>query len=229
MLSFDIDTPGEKVLGELENQRHELASIRVNGSVQGYVRKLDIAEGSCASFFKKFNNEQQVSYGASFADVIHVLTRYEYCFVTTLGNVAGVICRDDVNKPMVRMWLFGMVTIIEMSLTHLLDELFPDDGWRTKLTEGRLQKAQEIQQERQRRNVHCDLMECLQLSDKAQILIESPVAMERLGMASKKVAKRAIKELESLRNHLAHAQDIVQHDWPQIARMSMRMEETVNG
>jgi hypothetical protein len=48
-------------------------------------------------------------------------------------------------------------------------------------------------------------------------------------MASKKGAKRAIRELESLRNHLAHAQDIVQHDWAQIARMSMRMEETVRG
>ena len=39
------------------------------------------------------------------------------------------------------------------------------------------------------------------------------------------MAKREIKELESLRNHLAHAQDIVMHDWPQIARLSMRMEE----
>jgi hypothetical protein len=72
-------------------------------------------------------------------------------------------------------------------------------------------------------------MDCLQLSDKAQILIDEPVAMERLGMVSKSGAKRAINDLESLRNHLAHAQDIVQHDWPQIARLSMRLEETVRG
>ena len=63
------------------------------------------------------------------------------------------------------------------------------------------------------------------MSDKAQVLIDDRVALERLGMASKSIAKRAIKELESLRNHLAHAQDIVMHDWPQIARLSMRMEE----
>jgi len=228
MLSFDIDTPGKKVLRELENQNRQVASMRVNGSVQGYVRKSDIGEGTCTSFFKQFNEEQLVGYNDSFSDVIHVLTRHEYCFVTTLGNVGGVICRDDINKPMVRMWLFGMVTIIEMGLTRLLDELFPDGKWQANLTEGRLHKAHEIHQERQRRNVHCDLMSCLQLSDKAQILMESPEAMQRMGMASKKVAKRAIKELESLRNHLAHAQDIVQHDWPQIARMSIRMEESVN-
>ena len=227
MLSFDIDTPGKKIVRELGNQDREVASVRVNGSVQGYVRASDIRAGTCAEFFKPFNEDQLVSASAAFSDVIHVLTRHEYCFVNTLGHVGGVICRDDVNKPMVRMWLFGMVTIIEMSLTQLIDELYPDGDWQANMTDGRLQKAREIQHERQRRNVHCTLMDCLQLSDKAHILMDSPVAMERLGMASKKVAKRAIKELESLRNHLAHAQDIVQHDWPQIARMSMRMEQRV--
>jgi hypothetical protein len=48
-----------------------------------------------------------------------------------------------------------------------------------------------------------------------------------MGMGSKKVAKRGIKELESLRNHLAHAQDIVQHDWAQIARLSKRIEMSI--
>jgi hypothetical protein len=53
------------------------------------------------------------------------------------------------------------------------------------------------------------------------------VAMERISMKSKKVAKRTIKDLESQRDHLAHAQDIVQPDWPQIVRLSMRLEITV--
>jgi hypothetical protein len=30
--------------------------------------------------------------------------------------------------------------------------------------------------------------------------------------------------MESLRNNLAHAQDIVTHDWAQIARMARNME-----
>ena len=32
-------------------------------------------------------------------------------------------------------------------------------------------------------------------------------------------------QLESLRNNLAHAQDIVTHDWPVVARMAIRIEE----
>ena len=57
------------------------------------------------------------------------------------------------------------------------------------------------------------------------ILAGHDQAMQRLGFDSIRVAKRAIKELESLRNNLSHAQDIVTHDWAQIARLSQRMEE----
>ena len=146
-----------------------------------------------------------------------------------LGNIAGVVGRDDINKPMVRMWLFGIVTMVEMGVVQLINERFPDAAWQTVVSEGRLQRARDIQAERQRRNQYCELIDCLQLSDKAQILINDEVSLERLGFESKSAAKRSVKELESLRNHLAHAQDIVMHDWAQIARLTRRMEEITRG
>jgi hypothetical protein len=69
------------------------------------------------------------------------------------------------------------------------------------------------------------LIECLQLSDKAQIMLEHLPTMEKLGFASKKVGKRLIREMESLSNHLVHSQDIVSHDWPQIIRITYRLTE----
>lgn len=48
-----------------------------------------------------------------------------------------------------------------------------------------------------------------------------------MGFDSAKQAKKVIKEFESLRNHLAHAQDIVAHDWAQIARLVGRLDSTV--
>ncbi len=225
LLSFDAETACEQVARELKNQCREVASVRVNGTVQGYVRASDLGEGICTDSLRHFTVDQVVYGTSTFTDVIHVLTRHDYCFVTVLGNVAGIISRDDINKPMVRMWLFGIVTMVEMALVKLIHERFPKGKWEAHVSAGRLQKARDIQQERQRRNLYCDLIDCLQLPDKAQILVEDTVAMERLGMESKSAAKRVIKELESLRNHLAHAQDIVKHDWPQIARLSMRIEE----
>jgi len=128
---------------------------------------------------------------------------------------------------MVRMWLFGTVTMIEMGLVQLIQERFPADSWQPLVSAGRLDKARAIQTERQRRNQYCELIDCLQLSDKGQILMEDATMLDRLGFDSRSAAKRVVKELESLRNHLAHAQDIVTHDWAQIARMTKRMEEIV--
>jgi len=71
------------------------------------------------------------------------------------------------------------------------------------------------------------LIDCLQLSDKAQILMEKPEVLEFFGFESRKTAKRIVKEFESLRNNLAHAQDIVTHDWAAIARIASRLEEAV--
>jgi len=225
LLSFDAASTCKKVAKDLRHQRCEVASIRVSGSVQGYVRLADLGAGDCTDCLRHFTVDQVVPGGAAFSDVIHVLTRHDYCFVTMLGSVAGVIRRDDINKPMVRMWLFGIVTMVEMGLVQQIRERFPHEDWQQQLSAGRLQKARDVQAERGRRNVFCELIDCLQLSDKGQILIEDPIVMQRLGFESKSVAKRVLKELESLRNHLAHAQDIVMHDWAQIARLSMRMEE----
>jgi hypothetical protein len=225
LLSFDADSDCVEVKTILELRKRAVASVRVNGAVQGYLRLSDLEAGQCADCFRHFTIDQVLSGSAALSDVIHVLTRHDYCFVTMLGNVSGVISRDDINKPMVRMWLFGIVTMIEMGLVQMIKDQYPEQSWQSVVSQGRLEKAKQIQAERQRRNQYCELIDCLQLPDKGQILLESESAMKRLGFETKGAAKRAVKELESLRNHLAHAQDVVSHDWAQIARLSQRMEE----
>jgi hypothetical protein len=44
---------------------------------------------------------------------------------------------------------------------------------------------------------------------------------------SRSAAGRIMKEIEALRNDLAHAQDIVTRNWPQIARIARRVEESL--
>jgi len=127
------------------------------------------------------------------------------------------------------MWLFGIVTIVEMYLTESIKELYGEDGWQSFLTKSRLDKASSLYNERCRRNQNTDLIDCLQLSDKLQVLLQDPGFMEKLGFESARSGKKAAKEIESLRNNLAHAQDIVIHDWAQIARLSRRVESLIHG
>ena len=96
------------------------------------------------------------------------------------------------------------------------------------VSKARLGKARALYEERLRRGQACQLLDCLQFSDLAQVLLDDAEEVRAFGFASKAVAKRAIKDFESLRNNLAHAQDIVTYDWAQIARLAQRMEGYVS-
>jgi hypothetical protein len=223
LLSFDSDTQTKKAHNAFNYHKQYVASIRINGKVQGYVKQQDLKGEVCGESMRHYTVDQVISGTSKLNDVIHVLTRHDFCFVTVKGEVSSVIIREDINKPQVRMWLFGLVTMIETTLLKMIEQFYPNDSWHHILSPGRLEKAEEIQQERIRRNRHCRLIECLQLSDKATILISNKTAYQAMGFESSKQAKKVVKEFESLRNHLAHAQDIVAHDWAQIARLVGRL------
>ena len=227
LASFDAETRVEMSQEVMRSKGWIVAGVREGGQVSGYLQLQDLDAGVCRDYRREFAHGQILHAEASLSDVIQVLTRYESCFVATLGGVNGIILRSFIQKPVVRMWLFGMITIIEMNLTQRIRELYPDTAWQKQLKEKRLQAAQALQQERMRREQDCELLECLQLSDKAQILINDDNALKQFGFDTRRSAKKVMKDLESLRNNLAHSQDIVAHDWPQIARMTRRIEMQV--
>ena len=224
--SFDIEKPCNDIQPIMDKQHLDIVCLRDKGVITGYVRRSDLNRGCCGDHLRPFRQGQVLSSDSSFSDIIHVLTLHQYGFIRLFDDVVGYFSRSEINKPVVRMWLFGIITFIDMEFTQMIQEYYPEESWRKILTEKRLAKAIELQKERQRRNQHCDLIDCLQLSDKGQIVIQNPGFLELLDIGSKSVAKRLARELESLRNNLAHSQDIVTHDWAQIVRLSYRLEET---
>jgi hypothetical protein len=119
-----------------------------------------------------------------------------------------VIARRDLQKPPLRMWLFGAITVLDTNLTWAVEELFPGDAWQGQITPGRLEKAVALRDERTRRGSECSLADCLQLKDKADILVSDPACLGLLGLASRREADRLTRDVEKLRNHLAHAQEL---------------------
>lgn len=225
--SFDQERPANQVGEIMRGLNLGVAGIRQDGVMTHYIRLDDLVSGSCGSVGHRFKQGQVLAGDSSLSDVIHVLTRHDYCFVTVLGSVAGVIGRQDIQKPMARMWLFGIVTFTEIELTDRIRARWPDGDWTGLVAPGRLAKAKALHDERAKRNQPSDLLDCLQLSDKARIIVTVEEERLALGFETMGAAKRVIKELESLRNNLAHAQDIVRYDWPQIARMTQRIDEIV--
>jgi hypothetical protein len=223
--SFDSAAPLEALRALAARSATDIVGIRREGVCVGYVLPSAGGAQRVDDLLHVFAPAQVLQGDAPLSEVIRVLTRHDFCFVTAMGAVAGVITRGDMQQPIVRMWLFGIITLLELELVERIRSLWPDGRWTSLLSAGRLDKAQTLFGERRRRGQHVDLLDCLQLSDKAQILMEDEQQRAAFGLLTKGAAKRVIKDLESLRNNLAHAQDIVTHDWPQIARLAQQIEE----
>lgn len=222
--SFDAERPSAEVAEALRQQSVGVAGVRSHGLVTGYVREEDLGSGSCGQRARSFSHDQMVYEDTSLLDIVLILTRHDFCFLSLLDEVVGVISRADMEKPIVRMWLFGMITIIEMELAAMIRKKWPRQQWRILATPARLQKAEALCEERQRRSQQSDLLDCLQLGDKARVLFSDEGIVGLLGFDSRSDAQRAIKSIESLRNNLAHGQSIVEYDWPSIVGLTQGVQ-----
>lgn len=225
LLSFDADKSPEHIRQFMSDGNLGVIGIRKDGVVTGYVQLEDLADGNCTDYVNYFDEGVVLHQTSSFRDVIDCLARSKYCFVSVLGSVSAVITRIDIQKPPVRMWLFGMISIVEMHISRTLKAKYQDSSWQTKLSDDRLRKAQNLQENRKRRNQKISLLDCLQLADKTKILMKDPDMRKDAGFESKREAEKAIRDFESLRNSLAHVHDIVTYNWDTILTVSQRLDK----
>jgi hypothetical protein len=207
---------------------------RMGRTLQHFARAFradDIAEPVAARdpSVESASRTQLVSGEAPLTCVIEALFRHDACFVTDgEGRVCGRIGRAQIQGPVVRMWLFGMITTIEWMVTEDIRASRLD--WTGFITPARLEKAKSLQASRALHGREVPLLDCLQLSDKVRIhqaIDDNPRPLFR--GASKAESQRLVRDLEDLRNSLAHAQDIVTHDWTQVVRLARRLDELAGG
>ena len=225
LLSFDSDVSVESVRSHMATHNATVAGVRSCGVVVGYVAFHDLRGGTCGSCVRSFRPDETLTDASSLYEVVPILDKPAYCFVSVLGNVSAYITRKDFQKPPARMWLFGLVTIIEMFVTRMVREKYPNDSWRPLMPERLVDKAMMLQTERRRRDEVVDLVDCLQLEDKMQILLNYPQTMAEAGLGSLREGREMMKEIESLRNKLADAMDIANTNWKGIVLIARRLEK----
>jgi hypothetical protein len=224
LCSFDGSARAEEVRAFLEARDFDRVGVRVDGMVRGYAERADLAGGRLRDHLRRLVPDDRVEDGASLQEAIGSLARNGRCFVTVLGEPAAIVTLQDLEKPPVRMFLFGMVTVLETIFARAVEEAFPGVGWRDHVAPGRLAKAEGLRAERERRGRPARLLDCLQFSDKGLLALRIPEVRARFGDASGKELRHALKELEELRNHLAHAQEIVPAGWSRIAAFTRNLE-----
>lgn len=219
LASFDHTAAAADVRDFMNTRNFDVVGIRNEGRVVGFVRKEALEEGACGRYLQKFADVPVRNDDAPLLQVLLELNRAPFVFITMWGSVGGIVTRLDMLKPVVRMWLFGLVTMIEMRFTELIEKHCPADGWTKFLSDGRLRKSRYLLADRCKRNPSVGLLDCLQFADKGQIVARQEDIRNATVFTSRRQAEDTIKKLERLRNSLAHAQDMVTGDWEAIIRL----------
>ena len=228
LISFDAEKTALEAREFMLDHGIDVIGVRKNGSTVGFALVEELKEGTCGDYLSHWLQTTILEETTSLRDAIQSLSHSEHCFISVLGEISAIVSRGHIQKPPVRMWLFGMISILEMFFTEKIQEMYPDDTWKNKISAARRHKAEQLLQERLRRRQYSELIDCLQLSDKARILIKNPGMRAEFGFKSIREADRGIKNLESLRNNLAHAQDIVSYNWETILTISNRLDTIVS-
>jgi len=225
LVSFDAERPAAEVRAFLQAHDFDRAGVRRDGQVAGYADRIALTGGRCGDHLVAFAPDDLVPDTAPLLEAIQSLGVNQRCFVTVLGRPAAIVTLQDLEKPPVRMYLFGMITLLEMVLARTVDDAFPAETFRPLLAPGRLAKAEALREERRRRGVESRLVDCLQFADKGQLALRIPGLADRIDPGtSRKAALRALKELESLRNDLAHAQEFVADAFERIVVFTGRLD-----
>ena len=236
LASFDAGHPTDKVLQFMEQKHYDVVGVRQDGVVCGYAEKSDISSNKLSYHFKPFQSKDLLTETAPLIDAFKKLADSSCLFVLCLGKVGGIVTRADMQKIPVRLWLFSLVSLLEMQFLRIIKERYPDNSWETLITGKRLGDAKNVFSERQKRNAEIDLIDCIQFCDKADIVLKSDKLRGALGFQSKSELRAILKRLKNVRDELSHGQFITHGDgWSNFVSLIERTEqmltacENVNG
>jgi hypothetical protein len=224
LASFDDVQPAADVRAFMEQREFDVVGVRERGVVTGYTTRAPLIRGTAGQHRIMFGAEDVLPDSEGLPSAFAALRERRHVFVTVLGHVGGIVTRGDLQKAPVRLWLFGLVSLLEMQMLRVVRERYPDDAWSPLLSEERLTGVRQVFAERRRRNEENDLSDCLQLGDKATILMKDPELFALSGFPSKRALELFFKEVGALRNALAHANDILAGRWPALVGLVSSLE-----
>jgi hypothetical protein len=224
LVSFDHGQNATEIRAFLEARDFDVAGVREHGVVNSFVLREELKDGLVTQHRRSFESGQVLPDSEPLLTAFAALRNRRHVFITVLGHVGGIVTRGDLQKSPVRLWLFGLASLLEMQMLRVVRERFPAETWTPHLSAQRLDGARRVFAERRRRREENELSDCLQLGDKAAILMKDRDLFALSGFASKRAAEKFFKDVELLRNALAHANDILSGRWPALADLVINLE-----
>jgi hypothetical protein len=183
LLSCHSEANAIEVAKILLDKDFDVAGVQESpdGHVIGFVFRDSLKDGIVRNHLNKMTAECLISDSTPLASLLSIFKTKEYVFVLMGRHVEGIITRADLNKPPVRVYLFGLISLLEMHLTYWIKRAYPtNEDWKGKLSDNRLKKAGKLLSNRQSQNLETDLVDCLQFCDKRELIVIHEIVPEQL-------------------------------------------------
>ena len=201
-----------------------LGVVNSDGEIVGYIKKEDLGDGLVGEYVRPITNSLLISNNTSFSTLLPVLTNNSFAFVLNENEINGIITKADINKPLVRLYLFGIISLFEMHINFWIGKYLKQEI-KEVLSEKRYETALKVYNLRQKSNDQLTMLECIQLSDKRDILSSYPEFLKQFD-CSRNEFERLMRTTETIRNEIAHSQQTIINslDWSRFVNTILKLE-----
>lgn len=201
------NAPATEMRKWLDERGFDVAGVKEveSGPTVGFVAAERLTDNLVSDHIETISADLLISESAPLASLLEALVKARWKFVLVGEAVDGIVTRADLNKPPVRLYLFGLVSLLEMHLTYWLKRVYGPDPTELRLSDQRVAGAMNFQRQRRQRGEDPSLIDCLQFCDKRDLVLRSKEACSNLGLGKQDL--RGLNQLERLRDILAHSQE----------------------
>ena len=228
LLSCPINSESNHAKEALVVRDFDVAGVKENedGPVLGYVVAKDIGEDKFKNYVHPIGIDIVISDSTPVASIFNILDGNDFAFVIAGNRIAGIITKADINKPPVRIYIFGIISLLEMHLNLWISHYFQNNSWTGEISEARMAMANDVFVNRKGNNQELSLLECLQFCDKKELLSKSDEFLDVFEFG-KTAFQKFLKRAEDIRNELAHSQNsiILNLEWKKFYKTLSTAEE----
>lgn len=204
--SCDSNCDSIKIKDIMISKDFEVFGIKNDGNIIGYIEIDDLDCGKCEDYIMEFHSSDLISESTPLAHVLPILREKPRIFVLYGNQIKGIITRSDLQKLTVRLFLFGIINILEMQMTRIIKNFYNENEWNNYLTLNRIEYAKRVYDIQKRNNDNIELIDCLTLADKKTIFLKSTI-IDNLDYSEESL-NTVLGRVERLRNDLAHSRDL---------------------
>ncbi|MCA0448111.1 MAG: CBS domain-containing protein [Bacteroidetes bacterium] len=198
----------QEVKNLMKERDFDVLGVKKANNPIGYILRHDLENGSVEKYIQPFDTNNIISDSTPIVELLNLLSNQGYIFVLNKNQISGIVAKADINKPIVRIYLFGIISLFELHLNYWIIKYYGTSDWQNQIAKDRVKTALGHYKERQDQNLDLTLLECLQLCDKRDILKQTDEFLILFNYSKTKF-KDLLKDVEKVRNDIAHSHSSV--------------------